>query len=68
MGRSRRSGSRDPGAGTSAPSAERHGGAAGIPAIDTRALFGDAREVILVHDGQEYRLRCTSSGKLILTK
>jgi hemin uptake protein HemP len=27
-----------------------------------------AREAIIEHDGQEYRLRVTSSGKLILTK
>jgi hemin uptake protein HemP len=26
------------------------------------------REAILEHDGQEYRLRITASGKLILTK
>ena len=26
------------------------------------------REAILVHDGQDYRLRITANGKLILTK
>ena len=30
-------------------------------------LAGD-REVILEHDGQDYRLRITANGKLILTK
>jgi hemin uptake protein HemP len=30
-------------------------------------LAGD-REAILEHDGQEYRLRITANGKLILTK
>jgi hemin uptake protein HemP len=30
-------------------------------------LAGD-REVILDHDGQDYRLRITANGKLILTK
>jgi hemin uptake protein HemP len=30
-------------------------------------LAGD-REAILEHDGQDYRLRITANGKLILTK
>lgn len=36
--------------------------------IDARTLLGDAREVILLLQGTEYRLRLTSKGKLILTK
>jgi len=31
-------------------------------------LLEDAREAILEHDGQDYRLRITANGKLILTK
>ncbi|MGB3719835.1 MAG: hemin uptake protein HemP [Hyphomicrobiaceae bacterium] len=31
-------------------------------------LLSDAREAILEHNGQEYRLRITANGKLILTK
>jgi len=31
-------------------------------------LLGGSREVIIEHDGDFYRLRCTSKGKLILTK
>ena len=31
-------------------------------------LLGGEREAILEHSGQEYRLRITASGKLILTK
>jgi hemin uptake protein HemP len=31
-------------------------------------LLRGHREAILEHDGQEYRLRITSKGKLILTK
>jgi hemin uptake protein HemP len=31
-------------------------------------LLGDEREAILEHGGQDYRLRVTASGKLILTK
>jgi hemin uptake protein HemP len=34
----------------------------------SRDLLGDAQEVIIEHDGDLYRLRCTSKGKLILTK
>jgi hemin uptake protein HemP len=39
-----------------------------LPRLDTGAVFGAGREVILVHRGQEYRLRITKAGKLILTK
>jgi hemin uptake protein HemP len=31
-------------------------------------LMGGGREAVLLHDGEEYRLRLTSNGKLILTK
>ena len=31
-------------------------------------LFEREREVVIVHRGQEYRLRITKSDKLILTK
>ncbi len=36
--------------------------------LDVRELLGSAREIILVHQGEEYRLRITSNRKLILTK
>ncbi|MFT3791587.1 MAG: hemin uptake protein HemP [Rudaea sp.] len=36
--------------------------------FDSRTLFGDAQEVRIEHFGQEYRLRQTRNGKLILTK
>ena len=36
--------------------------------IRSRELFGDLNEIIILHDGVEYRLRITSNGKLILTK
>jgi hemin uptake protein HemP len=36
--------------------------------IPASQLLAGRREVILQHDGQEYRLRLTSNGKLILTK
>lgn len=38
------------------------------PRLDSRQLFNGAREVIIEHFGEEYRLRLTSQGKLILTK
>ncbi|HEY9539452.1 MAG TPA: hemin uptake protein HemP [Kiloniellaceae bacterium] len=34
----------------------------------SRDLLGGAQEVVIEHDGDFYRLRCTSKGKLILTK
>lgn len=36
--------------------------------VDTATLFGDSREVVLLHRGEPYRLRLTQSGKLLLTK
>ncbi|WP_341703906.1 hemin uptake protein HemP [Ferrovibrio sp.] len=38
------------------------------PRLSSRSLFGTGREVIIEHDGADYRLRVTSNGKLILTK
>jgi hemin uptake protein HemP len=36
--------------------------------LTTEALMAGAREVILEHRGEPYRLRVTSNGTLILTK
>lgn len=36
--------------------------------ITTEELLGTLREIIILHAGEEYRLRITSNGKLILTK
>jgi hemin uptake protein HemP len=36
--------------------------------VESVLLFERGREVIIVHRGQEYRLRITKSDKLILTK
>jgi hemin uptake protein HemP len=41
---------------------------AALRTLVSRDLLGEAREVIIEHDGDLYRLRCTSKGKLILTK
>ncbi len=35
--------------------------------IPSKELFGVEREVLIVHNGREYRLRLTQNGKLILT-
>ena len=36
--------------------------------ITTTDLMQGAREVIIVHEGEEYVLRITKTGKLIMTK
>ena len=36
--------------------------------IEVKELLGGAREAVLLHAREEYRLRLTSNGKLILTK
>lgn len=36
--------------------------------FSARRLFGEARELVIEHGGDEYRLRITHAGKLILTK
>ncbi len=36
--------------------------------VDSPALFRGEREIVIVHRGQEYRLRITKADKLILTK
>jgi hemin uptake protein HemP len=33
----------------------------------SEALLGPERELVIVHNGREYRLRLTQNGKLILT-
>ena len=39
-----------------------------VKEIDVMSLIGNAREVVLLHCGERYRLRVTANGKLILTK
>ena len=36
--------------------------------LDAAQLFGGARELSLMYGNEEYRLRITRNGKLILTK
>ncbi len=35
--------------------------------VASEALLGPSRELLIVHNGREYRLRLTQNGKLILT-
>ena len=35
--------------------------------VSSKELLGPAREIVIVHNGREYRLRLTQNGKLILT-
>ena len=39
-----------------------------VRSIDSQALLGSAREVRIHHQGENYTLRLTRLGKLILTK
>jgi len=38
------------------------------PRLHSKELFGSAHEIAIDHAGEEYRLRLTRQGKLILTK
>ena len=51
----------------SVPQADRRP-AGTVPRLDVRTLLGGGRELILVHNEAEYRLRLTANDKLILTK
>jgi hemin uptake protein HemP len=43
-------------------------GAAPAPRhVNASTLFGSARELVIAHNGREYRLRITAQRKLILT-
>lgn len=38
------------------------------PVLQATELFRGGREVVIRHDGQDYRLRITRQNKMILTK
>ena len=38
-----------------------------VKKMPSTTLLGRARELVIVHNGREYRLRLTQNGKLILT-
>jgi hemin uptake protein HemP len=35
--------------------------------VSSESLLGQGKELLIVHNGREYRLRLTQNGKLILT-
>ena len=35
--------------------------------VSSESLLGEKNELLIVHNGREYRLRLTQNGKLILT-
>ncbi|TMH33101.1 MAG: hemin uptake protein HemP [Betaproteobacteria bacterium] len=35
--------------------------------VPSQALLGTRKELVITHNGREYRLRITQTGKLILT-
>ncbi len=47
---------------------ERTASSSGPPRAPSSALLGPRGELIIEHAGEEYRLRRTRNGKLILTK
>jgi hemin uptake protein HemP len=40
---------------------------AALKRVSSESLLGQAKELLIVHNGREYRLRLTQNGKLILT-
>lgn len=50
------------------PAADGFRAPSGLRQLNSAVLFGGAREMVIEHEGEFYRLRCTSKGKLILTK
>ena len=47
---------------------KQHDEADPAPAVSSRDLLGDGRELVIVHGRERYRLLLTRSNKLILTK
>jgi hemin uptake protein HemP len=39
----------------------------GLKRVTSESLLGQAKELVIVHNSREYRLRLTQNGKLILT-
>ena len=50
---------------------QRKDSSVGVPVtparVSSEALLGPRGELLIVHNGREYRLRLTQNGKLILT-
>jgi hemin uptake protein HemP len=54
-------------ASTPRPDPARPPASGGPERVTSRELLGERAELLIVHDGREYRLRITQNGKLILT-
>ncbi len=39
-----------------------------LPVLQSNRLFAMSREIRIMHEGEEYRLRLTRNNRLILTK
>jgi hemin uptake protein HemP len=52
----------------SSPPPTRRDDAPGRKLLRSEDLFGTSNELVILHDGEEYRLRITRNNKLILTK
>lgn len=39
-----------------------------LPRVSSEVLFSGAQQLVIEHAGEEYQLRITKQGKLILTK
>ncbi len=55
-------------AGTHAEAASTAAAPVEAPELDVRDIVGTAREAVIRHNGERYRLRITANQKLILTK
>jgi len=58
----------NPNPGTRTPPAREVPRRSVLQRVSSCDLLKDAREMVIEHAGEEYRLRLTSKGKLILTK
>jgi hemin uptake protein HemP len=54
--------------GDTASTAAREGTPPAPPVLTSAELLRGGREIAILHDGETYRLRVTSRGRLILTK
>ena len=46
----------------------KQGGSPQVKCYQATALFNEASEIMIAHQGEQYRLRITKQGKLLLTK
>ncbi len=53
---------------TNKPRLHARAAAAAVPSrVSSEALLGGSRQLVILHNGREYVLRLTQTGKLILT-